>query len=77
MTALLNRAIDELKQLPADEQDHVAREIIAMLASDRRWESLFADPRSKSALARLAAEAHAEIERGEVFDHDPATRPKT
>jgi hypothetical protein len=76
MTDLLQKAIDELKRLPADAQDAIASELIAMIQSERRWDTPFTDPRSKAALRRLAAEAEEEIERGEVYDFDPSTRPK-
>ena len=40
--------------------------MLERIEADTRWEKLFADPRSKDALKRLAAEAEAEIERGDV-----------
>ena len=76
MSTLLDKALAELKQLPEDIQDAIASDILDMIRSEQRWDKLFADPRSESALGRLAAEAEAEIARGDVFDCDPATRKK-
>lgn len=77
MTALLDQAIEEVKRLAPAEQDDIARELLDMLASERRWDALFADPRSEAALARLVAKTREEIAKGDVYDFDPATRPKT
>ena len=46
--------------------------MLERVEADARWEKLLADPRSKNALKRLAAEAEAEIERGDALDFDPA-----
>lgn len=72
MTTLLEQAIDELKRLPPAEQDDIARELLDMLASERRWDALFADPRSEAALAKLAAQTREDIARGDVYDGDPS-----
>jgi hypothetical protein len=49
--------------------------LLEMIRSEQKWDELFADPRSKAVLQKLAAEADDEIARGDVFDFDPATRP--
>jgi hypothetical protein len=72
MSALLDKAIAAIRELPEGEQDAIAREMLERIEADARWDKLFADPRSKDALKRLAAEAQADIERGDVFDFDPA-----
>jgi hypothetical protein len=72
MNALLDKAISAIKKLPEAEQEAIAREVLERIDADARWEKLFADPRSKDALKRLAAEAEDDIERGDVFDFDPA-----
>jgi hypothetical protein len=72
MNALLDKAISAIKKLPEAEQEAIAREVLERIYADARWEKLFADPRSKDALKRLAAEAEDDIERGDVFDFDPA-----
>ena len=71
MSKLLDQAVEELKLLPADAQRAITHDLIEMIESERKWDALFADPRSKNLLARLAAEAEAD----EVFDFDPATPP--
>ena len=73
MTELLNKAFDAATRLPADEQDALARDILATLAADARWDALFADPRSEALLDRLADEALAEVARGAAIDGDPST----
>jgi hypothetical protein len=74
MNALLDKAICAIRKLPEAEQETIAREILERIEADARCDALFADPRSEHALQRLAAEAVAEIARGEVFDCDPAHR---
>lgn len=76
MSKILDKAIAELKQLPEDTQDAIASDLLEMIRSEQRWDALFADPRSKAALRRLAAEAEEQIAAGDFFDFDPATRPK-
>jgi hypothetical protein len=74
MNALLDKAIIAIRKLPEAEQEAIACEILERIEADARWDALFADPRSEQALRRLAAEAEAEIKRGEAFDLDPADR---
>jgi hypothetical protein len=71
MSTLLDQAIDELRALPADVQDALARDVLTLIHSEREWDRLFADPRSKDMLQRLADDADSD----EVFSFDPATRP--
>jgi hypothetical protein len=42
MTKLLQRAFDEASKLPENEQDALGRILLEELASERRWEELFA-----------------------------------
>jgi hypothetical protein len=74
MNALLDKAISAIQKLPEAEQEAIAREVLERIEADARWDKLFADPRSKDALGRLAAEAQADIERGDELDFDPADR---
>lgn len=76
MIALVAKAIAALSKLPDAEQEAIAREVLDRIEADARWDELFADPRSKAVLSRLAAEALDDVASGDVFDFDPATRPQ-
>ena len=71
MNALFDKAIAAIAKLPDAEQEAIAREMLDRLEADARWDKLLTDPRSKAALSRLAAEARADIARGDVTDGDP------
>ena len=58
MTKLLKKAFDEASRLAQKEQDALARILLEELASERRWEGLFAG--SHDLLGQLADEALAE-----------------
>jgi hypothetical protein len=58
MTKLLQKAFDEASKLPEGEQDALGRLLMEELASERRWEDLFAA--SHDPLAELAEQALAE-----------------
>jgi len=70
MTKLLEKAFEEAGKLPESEQDSLAQVLLDELASERRWDELFA--RSHDLLSELASEALAEhrAERTEVLDPD-------
>lgn len=76
MTLLLDKAIKALRLLPPAEQDAFAREMLDRLASDQRWESLLADPRSLALLDQLSQEALAEVATGEFREGDPSDLAK-
>jgi hypothetical protein len=71
MTKLLERAIAQLKTLPADEQDAIAAMILEELEDEKRWDESFA--RSPDVLAKLAASAIAEYHAGETQELNPDT----
>ncbi len=56
MTALLEKAFARAASMPPEQQDFVAAIILEGLDGNERWEALLADPRSQTALDRLAAE---------------------
>lgn len=64
MTKLLEKAFDEASKLPQEEQDSLARLLLAELASERRWSEAFAA--SQAALAQLADEALEEFDAGKT-----------
>lgn len=69
MTKLLQRAFDEASKLPEGEQDALGRILREELASERRWEDLFAG--SNDLLADLADQALAEHRAGRTEKLDP------
>ncbi|MDZ4340058.1 MAG: hypothetical protein U1B94_07570 [candidate division NC10 bacterium] len=69
MTKLLKKAFDEASKLSEEEQDALARILLEELASERRWEELFAG--SRDLLGRLADEALAEHRAGRTEELDP------
>ena len=69
MTKLLQKAFDEASKLPDTEQDALGRILLEELASERRWEELFAG--SHNLLAELADEALAEHRAGRTKKLDP------
>ena len=70
MTRLLEKAFTRVSKLPQKEQDSFAAWILEELASEQRWDELFAN--STAALERLADEALAEFRAGrtQVLDSD-------
>lgn len=70
MTKLLDKAFEKARALPEAEQDALAAILLDEMPGngDRKWEGLFADPRSEKILEKLWAEAQEEIARGEVYD---------
>ena len=69
MTALLEKAVNQIKALPPEEQDAVASLILEEIKSEKRWDELFAG--SQGQLARLAEEAIAEYKAGKTRPLDP------
>ena len=71
MTPTMAALIQEIETLPAAMQDELAERIRAELEAERRWDDLFADPRSEDLLSRLAAEALDEFNQGETLPLEP------
>jgi hypothetical protein len=69
MTKLLERAFAEAAKLPEDEQDVLAQAVLEELASEHRWDALFA--KSPDLLSDLAAEALKEHRAGRSRPLDP------
>ncbi len=65
MTDLLTKAFKKASQLPAEQQDQLARELIAELEGDQLWEASFA--RSQDQLEQLARKALQEHEAGKIW----------
>jgi len=68
MTELLEKAFSEASKLPELEQNVFANWILEELASERRWETAFAN--SEDILAQLADEALTEYHAGQTEELD-------
>ena len=69
MTKLLEKAFHEAAKLSEEEQDALARALLDELASERRWDELFAS--SPDLLDELANEALEEHRAGRTEELDP------
>ena len=69
MTKLLQEAFDQASKLSEAEQDALGRILLEELASERRWEDLFAG--SQHLLEELADQALAEHNAGRTEKLDP------
>lgn len=64
MTKLLEKALKKVSDLPKEEQDAIASQILAELEDEAAWAKRFATPQGK--LRRLADEALAEHRQGKT-----------
>jgi hypothetical protein len=64
MTGLLEKALQQVETLPPEEQDAIARQILADLADEEGWSRRFGE--TPDLLKALADEALAEHRRGET-----------
>ena len=69
MTRALDAAIAKLSELPAEEQDRIARWLLDELGDEEVWARQFAA--SQDALSKLAAEARADRAAGRATELDP------
>ena len=69
MTRALEAAIAKLAELPAEEQDRIARWLLDELEDEKQWARRFGT--SQDALSRLAAEARADRAAGRATELDP------
>ena len=68
MSEMLDRAVEQAKRLPIDQQDAI---ILEEIADEQRWQAAFA--RSSDALEQPAAEAEQEDRKGLTEALDPDT----
>lgn len=61
---LLEQALEKVAELPADEQEAIASQILDSLADEAAWKNRFAAKRDR--LRQMAQEALEEDERGET-----------
>jgi hypothetical protein len=66
MSRLMEQAIQELKQLPEEDQESIASIILQEIDSERRWEELFARPESADLLSKMADEAMTQARAGQA-----------
>ena len=66
---LLEQALAKARQLPASEQDALARLILEEIEADNKWDLALA--KSPEKLARLADKASAEYDAGQTQPLDP------
>jgi hypothetical protein len=69
MTKILQEAFDQASKLPEAEQDALGRILLEELASERRWEDLFAG--SQDLLEELANQALADHDAGRTEKLEP------
>jgi ABC-type phosphate/phosphonate transport system ATPase subunit len=73
MTELLNKAFQRVSALSPEQQDEIARALLAQIDDDAKWDASLSSPKGKSVLKRLADEAAADITAGRVINADPST----
>ena len=66
MIESLKEVFNDVAKLPEDEQRHIVEIIRKEIASEKRWQTLFHDPRSEYVREGLVAEALAEDTAGET-----------
>lgn len=66
MIEALRDTFNEVAQLSEDEQKRIVEIVRKEIASEKRWQTLFRDPRSEHALKDMVAEALAEDADGET-----------
>jgi hypothetical protein len=69
MTELLQRAIAEIQQLPAEEQDAIAARLPADLADERAWDAQFA-AMTDDQWARMVEQVRQDITAGDTVPLD-------
>ncbi|MBI3987147.1 MAG: hypothetical protein HY343_09515 [Lentisphaerae bacterium] len=70
MTALLEKAINRVSDMPARQQNAIARLLLAELDAEGQWDASFSA--SQHELAQLAGQALAERRRGKTRKMDLA-----
>ncbi|HYI10468.1 MAG TPA: hypothetical protein VEK57_15515 [Thermoanaerobaculia bacterium] len=70
MGKLFERAIEEARKLPEDDQEAIGARLLEEVESERTWNELFSRPAS-AALQRMAEEALADHRAGRTTPLDP------
>lgn len=74
MTKLLDKAIEQARKLPPEDQDALCAIILDEIADEARWTKRFAETQDQ--LARWSDEVREEIESGKTFPLDFDRRGK-
>ena len=74
MTKLLDKAIEQARKLPPEDQDALGAIILDEIADEARWTKRFAETQDQ--LARWSDEVREEIESGKTFPLDFDRRGK-
>ena len=74
MTKILEKAIEEARKLPPEEQDALGAIILEEIADEARWAQKFAD--TQDVLEKLADEALADLKAGRTTPLDFDRRGK-
>ena len=85
MSLQLQKAFDKASKLPVIEQNILAEALMSALYNyevldtndESHWDELLQSEASQRWLEKMAAKVEAEINRGEVFDFNPAMRLPT
>ncbi len=84
MTAQLDKAFETASKLPKAEQNILAEALIVALQNydvlstedEDAWDDLLHSSASQQWLEKMVCQVENEIERGEIFDYDPASLKK-
>lgn len=71
MHFLVDKAFKQIKALPEERQEEIAREIIALLNEEKEWDALVNSPKSLKWLEQASKEALEEHARGETKPFPP------
>jgi len=72
MSTVLEQALEELKAMPAEAQESIAQDLLDLIRSERKWDKLFADPRSDRVFEQMSTEVRAENAAGKAIAADPS-----
>ena len=71
MPTVLEQAVEELKAMPPDAQDAIARDLLDTLRSETKWDQLFADRRSDALFDHMTQKVRSDSAAGKVSAGDP------
>lgn len=66
MHFLVDEAFNQIKALPEERQEEIAREILALLNEEKEWDALVKSPESLKWLKKASKKARDAYERGDT-----------